>query len=175
MALTYDQKKLVVSEVSEVAATALSAVAAQYRGITVAKMTALRNQAREKGVFLRVVKNTLAKRALKGSSFECMEEGLVGPLILAFSLEDLGSAARVLKDFAKENDKIQITMLSVGGELFGPADVDRVASLPTRDEALSKFLGTLQAPISKLAGTLNAIPEKTVRTIVAIKDAKEAA
>ena len=175
MALTFDQKQQVVSEVSEVAAKALSAVAAEYRGITVSAMTDLRNRAREKGVHLQVVKNTLAKRALKGTEFECMEDGFVGPLILAFSLEDLGSAARVLKDFAKENDKIKITMLSVGGELFGPSQVDRVASLPTREEALAKLLGTLQAPISKLASTLNAVPTKVVRTVAAIKDAKEAA
>lgn len=175
MALTLEQKKQVVAEVSEVAANALSAVAAEYRGIEVSQMTDLRAKAREKGVYLRVVKNTLAKRALAGTEFECMESGFVGPLILAFSQEDLGSAARVLKDFAKENDKLNVTMLSVGGELFGPADLDRVASLPTREEALAQLLGTMQAPIAKLARTFKEVPGKFVRTVAAVKDAKEAA
>ena len=104
-----------------------------------------------------------------------MESGFSGPLILAFSQEDLGSAARVLKDFAKENDNLKVTMLSVGGALFGPADLDRVAALPTRDEALAQLMGTMQAPIAKLARTLKEVPGKFVRTVAAVKDAKEAA
>lgn len=175
MALTLEQKKQVVAEVSEVAASALSCVAAEYHGIEVSDMTKLRGQAREKGVYVRVVKNSLAKRALAGTEFECMESGFVGPLILAFSQEDLGSAARVFKDFAKENKNLKVTMLSVGGELFDGSEIDRVASLPTREEALAQLLGTMQAPIAKLARTIKEVPSKFVRTVAAVKDAKEAA
>lgn len=175
MALNLEQKKQVVSEVSEIAANALSAVAAEYHGLTVGAIEELRKQAREKNVVVRVVKNTLAKRAVAGTEFECMTSGFVGPLVLAFSTEDLGSAARVVKDFAKENEALKATMVSVGGELFGPEGLDRVAALPTREEALSQLLGTMQAPIAKLASTLNEVPGKFVRTVAAVKDAKDAA
>lgn len=175
MALTLEQKKQVVSEVSEVAANALSVVAAEYHGLTVEQMTAFRNQAREKGVVVRVVKNSLARRAVEGTDFECMSSGMVGPLVLAFSQEDLGSAARVVKDFSKENDAMKVTMVAVGSELHGADALDRVAALPTREEALSMLLGTMQAPIAKLATTLNEVPGKLVRTVAAVKNAKEAA
>lgn len=175
MALTLEQKKQVVAEVSEVAANAYSVVAAEYRGLEVAQMTSLRNQAREKGVVIKVVKNTLAKRALAGTDFECMQDGLVGPLILAFSMEDLGSAARVFKDFSKDHKLLEVKLVSVGGELFGIEALERVSKLPTRDEALSMLLGTMQAPIAKLARTMKEVPGKFVRTVAAVKDAKEAA
>lgn len=175
MALTLAQKKQVVSEVSEVAARALSAVAAEYHGLEVEQMTALRRQAREQGVYLRVVKNTLAKRAIEGTEFECMQSGLTGPLVLAFSEENPGAAARLVKDFAKENEALQVKMVAVGGEMFGADALARVASLPTREEALSQLLGTMQAPIAKLASTLQEVPGKFVRTLAAVKDAKDAA
>lgn len=175
MALTLAQKQQVVTEVSEVAANALSMVAAEYHGLEVEQMTALRRAASEKGVYLRVVKNTLAKRAVAGTEFECMQSGFIGPLVLAFSQEDLGSAARVMKDFAKENEALQVKMVAVGGELFGAESLDRVAALPTRDEALSQLLGTMQAPIAKLASTLNEVPTKIARVLAAVKDAKDAA
>ncbi|WP_201528496.1 MULTISPECIES: 50S ribosomal protein L10 [Psychrobacter] len=175
MALTLEQKQQVVAEVSEVAANAYSAIAAEYHGIGVAKLTKLREQAREKGVVLKVVKNTLARRAFEGTKFECMSDSLTGPLLLAFSMEDLGSAARVVFDFSQDNNALETKLVSVGGELFGPEDLERVAKLPTRDEAISILMATMNAPVTKLVQTMNAVPGKFVRTVAAIKDAKEAA
>lgn len=175
MALTLEQKKQVVAEVSEVAANAYSAVAAQYHGLEVGEMTELRNKAREKNVVLKVVKNTLARRAFEGTSFESMSDGLTGPLILAFSMEDLGSAARVVYEFGKEHEALQAKLVSVGGEVFGPEELERVSKLPTRDEALSILMATMKAPVTKLARTMKEVPGKFVRTVAAVKDAKEAA
>ena len=175
MALTLEEKKAVVAEVSEVAKGALSAVAAEYSGVTVEEMTELRVKARADNVYLRVVKNTLARRALENTDFECMIERLTGPLILAFSQEDPGAAARVAKDFAKENDKFEVTMLSVGGELLEPSEIDKLASLPTRDQAISMLMAVMLAPTEKFVRTLNAVPTKLVRTVAAISDQKQQA
>ena len=175
MALTLEQKQQVVAEVSEVAANAYSAVAAEYHGIGVAKLTKLREQAREKNVVLKVVKNTLAKRAFEGTKFESMSEHMTGPLLLAFSMEDLGSAARVVFDFSKDNKALETKLVSVGGAVYGPEDLERVSKLPTRDEAISILMATMNAPATKLVQTMNAVPGKFVRTVAAIKDAKEAA
>jgi large subunit ribosomal protein L10 len=175
MALTLEEKKAVVAEVTEVAKGAFSAVAAEYCGLTVEQLTSLRVKAREDNVYLRVVKNTLARRALEGTDFACMSERLTGPLILAFSREDPGAAARVTKDFAKANDKFRVTMLSVGGVLLEPTEIDKLAKLPTRDQAISMLMSVMQAPIIKLAQTLNEVPGKLVRTVAAIRDAKQAA
>ncbi|HHO81907.1 MAG TPA: 50S ribosomal protein L10 [Halothiobacillus sp.] len=175
MALTIEQKKLVVAEVAEVASKAYSAVGAEYRGLTVEQMTAMRVKARESGVYLRVIKNTLAKRAVEGTEFACIRESLTGPLVLAFSLEDPGSAARLMKDFAKEYDKLEVKIVALGGQLLSASDLERVASLPTREEALSMLLSVMQAPIAKLARTLNEVPGKLVRTVAAIRDQKQAA
>jgi large subunit ribosomal protein L10 len=175
MALTLEEKKAVVAEVTEVAKGAFSAVAAEYCGLTVEQLTSLRVKAREDNVYLRVVKNTLARRALEGTDFACMSERLTGPLILAFSREDPGAAARVTKDFAKANDKFRVTMLSVGGVLLEPTEIDKLAKLPTRDQAISMLMSVMQAPITKLAQTLNEVPGKLVRTVAAIRDAKQAA
>lgn len=175
MSLTLEQKKAVVTEVAEVAATAHSALAAEYRGLTVEEMTELRVKARNEGVYMRVVKNTLAKRAIAGTEFECMSEGLVGPLILAFSQEDPGCAARVLKDFAKEHDKLQVKLVSIGGELLAATELERLASLPTRDQAISLLMAVMKAPLDKFARTLNEVPGKLVRTVAAIRDQKQGA
>jgi large subunit ribosomal protein L10 len=175
MALTLEEKKAVVAEVSEVAKGAFSAVAAVYSGVTVDEMTDLRVKARQDNVYLRVVKNTLARRALENTDFECMSERLTGPLILAFSQEDPGAAARVAKDFAKENDKFEVTMLSVGGELLEPSEIDKLASLPTRDQAISMLMAVMLAPTEKFVRTLNAVPTKLVRTVAAISDQKQQA
>ncbi len=156
------------------ASSALSAVAAEYRGVSVDDMTALRVKARDQGVYLRVVKNTLARRAIEGTDFECMQDGLVGPLILAFAQEDPGSAARVLKDFAKENDKLVIKLLSVGGQMLDASEIDRLASLPTRDQAISLLMAVMKAPLEKFARTLNEVPGKMVRTVAAVRDQKQA-
>jgi len=175
MALTLEEKKAVVAEVSEVAKGAFSAVAAVYSGVTVDEMTDLRVKARQDNVYLRVVKNTLARLALENTDFECMSERLTGPLILAFSQEDPGAAARVAKDFAKENDKFEVTMLSVGGELLEPSDIDKLAMLPTRDQAISMLMAVMLAPTEKFVRTLNAVPTKLVRTVAAISDQKQQA
>ena len=175
MALTLEEKKAVVAEVSEVAKGAYSAVAAEYCGLTVEELTNLRIKAREDNVYLRVVKNTLARRALSDTDFECMSDRLTGPLILAFSREDPGAAARVAKDFAKEHDKFSVTMLSVGGELLEAVDIDRLAKLPTRDQALSMLLSVMQAPVAKFVRTLNEVPGKLVRTTAAVRDQKQQA
>jgi len=177
MSLNLAQKQAVVAEVAQVAASAQSAIAAEYRGLNVAQLTALRAKARENGVYLRVVKNSLARRAVQGTQFECMQTGFVGPLILAFSQEDPGSAARLFKDFAKDkaNEKFVVKTLSVGGQVLPAADLDRLASMPTKEEAISMLMACLRAPLDKLARTLNDVPGKLVRTVEAIRQQKEAA
>jgi large subunit ribosomal protein L10 len=175
MALNLEQKKAVVEEVAAVAASAYSAVAAEYRGLTVDQMTQLRVNARKAGVYLRVVKNTLARRAIQGTDFECMQDGLVGPLVLAFSQEDPGAAARVMKDFVKTNDKLVVKLVSVSGKLLGPGDLDRLASMPTRDQAISLLMAVMKAPLDKFARTINEVPGKLVRTVAAIRDQKQGA
>jgi len=174
VSLNLEQKKAVVAEVSEVAESAYSAVAAEYRGLTVEQMTDLRVKARDAGVYLRVVKNTLAKRALEDTDFACMNEGLVGPLLLAFSQEDPGSAARVVKEFAREHKKLVVKLVSIGGQLYAASEIDRVASLPTRDEAIALLMAVMNAPVEKLVRTMNEVPGKLVRTMAAVKDAKPA-
>ena len=175
MALTPDEKRAIVAEVAEVAKDALSAVAAEYRGLTVEEMTELRVKARQGGAYLRVVKNTLARRALEGTDFECMSGELSGPLLLAFSQEDPGAAARVVKDFSKEHENLVVRMVSVGGEVLPAADIERLANLPTRDQAIAMLMGTMKAPIEKFVRTLAEPHAKLVRTVAAIRDQKEAA
>ncbi|MCU7828990.1 MAG: 50S ribosomal protein L10 [Candidatus Thiodiazotropha sp. (ex Myrtea sp. 'scaly one' KF741663)] len=175
MALNLEQKKTIVAEVSDVASSALSAVAAEYRGLTVEEMTALRREARNNGVYLRVVKNSLARRAVEDTEFACMQEGMTGPLILAFSQEDPGAAARVIKDFAKEHKLLEVRMVSIGGKMLAPNEIDVLAKLPTYDQAISMLMALMKAPVEKLARTMNEVPGKLVRTVAAIKDAKEAA
>jgi large subunit ribosomal protein L10 len=174
VALSLDEKKAVVAEVAEVASQAHSAVAAEYRGLSVGEMTELRTKARQDGVYLRVVKNTLARRAVSGTDFECMQDGLTGPLVLAFSQEDPGAAARLVKDFAKAHDKLVPRLVSIGGQLLGPGDLERLASIPTRDQAISMLMALMKAPVEKLARTLNEVPGKLVRTVAAVRDAKSA-
>ncbi len=174
MALTYAEKQAVVAEVAEVAGSALSAVAAEYRGLSVSQLTALRATARDSGVYVRVVKNSLARLAVKGTEFECMNDRLSGPLMLAFSKEDPGAAARLFRDFAKTNDKLVITLGAVGGETIEAGDIGKLANLPTRDEALSLLMAVMQAPVTKLARTLKEVPGKLVRTVEAVRVSKEA-
>lgn len=174
MPLNLEDKKALVKEVAEVAASSQSVVAAEYRGITVTQMTELRAKARAKGVYMRVVKNTLARKALAGTSFESMGPKLKGPLVLAFSKDDPGAAARVVKDFAKTNEKLVATLVSLGGQVLPGSELEKVASLPTREQALSMLLGTLKAPIEKFVRTVAAPHTKLVRTIAAVRDAKQA-
>src|SRR5690606_12484046 len=173
MALRLEDKQAIVADVAQVASSALSAVVTDYHGLSVAEMTELRNQARAQGVYLRVVRNTLLKRAIEGSEYECLNEVLVGPTILAFSQEDPGSAARVVKEFAKQHEKLEVKALAVGGKLLAASQIDVLAKLPTRDEALAQLMSVMQAPIAKLVRTMNEVPSKTVRVLAAIKDQKE--
>jgi large subunit ribosomal protein L10 len=175
MALNLEDKKALVAEVAAVAQKAQSVVAAEYRGLTVGQMTELRAKARKQGVYMRVVKNTLARKALAGTSFEIVGPKLKGPLVLAFSKDDPGAAARVVKDFAKANEKLVATLVSLGGQVLPGGDLDKVASLPTREQALSMLLGVLKAPIAKLVGTLAAPAAKLARTVAAVRDQKQAA
>ena len=164
MALGFEDKKAIVAEVTEAAKGALSAVAADSRGVTVAKMTALRKSAREAGVYMRVVRNTLLTRAVEGSDFECMKDVFVGPTLIAFSNEHPGAAARLFKEFAKGNDKFSIKGGAFQGEFIPAAQIDRLATLPTYEEALAKMMATMK----------EAAAGKLVRTFAALRDKKEA-
>ena len=175
MALNLEDKKALVAEVAEVAAKAQSVVAAEYRGLTVGQMTELRAKARKQGVYMRVVKNTLARKALAGTSFESVGPKLKGPLVLAFSKDDPGAAARVVKDFAKSNEKLVATLVSLGGQVLPAGELEKVASLPTREQALAMLMGVMKAPIQKLAGTLAAPASQLARTLAAVRDQKQAA
>lgn len=170
MALGLAAKKEIVAEVEDVATRALSVAVAEYRGMEVSELTDLRVKAREQGIYLRVVRNTLAKRALSGSKFNDIEPALVGPLIYGFSLDAPGGAARLFKDYCKDNAKLKVTALSIGSGLLGPEKLDAVASLPTRDEALASLLATLKAPVGKFVQTVNEVPAKFVRVLAAVKD-----
>jgi len=172
VALGLAAKKAIVKEINDVASEALSVVVAEYRGMEVSDMTVLRKQAREQGVTLKVIRNTLAKRALQDTKFGEMDEALKGPLMYGFSLDAPGTAARLFKDFAKQNKHLKVTALSIGNGLMGADKLDAVASLPTRDEALAKLLATFKAPVSKFVRTVNEVPTKFVRVLAAIKDAK---
>jgi large subunit ribosomal protein L10 len=175
MALKLEDKKALVAEVNAVAAKAQSVVAAEYRGITVTQMTDLRSKARKSGVYLRVVKNTLARKAVAGTPFECIGMSLKGPLVLAFSKDDPGAAARLVKDFSKANDKLKTTLLSLGDSVLAAKDLDKVASLPTLETARATLLGLLQTPASRLVRTIAEPHAKLVRAIAAVKDKREAA
>ncbi|STX27739.1 50S ribosomal protein L10 [Legionella beliardensis] len=173
MTITLATKKAVVEEVTNVASKAVSAVVADYRGLTVNQMTQLRSEARKSGVYLRVVRNTLTRRAFENTQFACLSEKLVGPLFIALSLEAPSDAARLLKDFVKTFDKLEIKALSVGGQVYDSSQLEAVASLPTRDEALAKLMYVMKAPVEKFVRTLAEPHAKLVRTIAAVKEQKE--
>ena len=175
MPLNLEDKKSIVAEVSAIAADAHSAVAAEYHGLSVDEMTQLRATARNSGVYLRVVKNTLARRAVEGTDFACLQEGMTGPLVFGFSMEDPGAVARVMSGFAKENDKLEIKMVSLGGKLLPASDVEKLAKMPTKEQSISMFMATLKAPVEKFVRTLQAPTSKMVRTFAAVRDAKDAA
>ena len=175
MALNLEQKKAVVAEVADAANNALAAVAAEYRGLTVEEMTELRAKAREDGVFLRVAKNTLVRRAVEGTEFECIRESLTGPLLLAFSMDDPGAAARLVKDYSKSHDNLVAKLVAVGGQAYDASELDRLASLPTYDQAIAILMGVMKAPVEKFVRTLAEPHTKLVRTLAAVRDAKQAA
>jgi len=160
MALNLSQKQEVVAELADVAAKAHSLIAAEYAGITVGQMTSMRKKARENGVYLKVVKNTLASRAVEGTEYECVKDSLVGPLLYAFSTEEPGAAGRLIKEFAKGNDKLQPKLVAVGGQLYPASHVDVLASLPTREQALAMLARVLAEPASMFARAIKAIGDK---------------
>jgi large subunit ribosomal protein L10 len=170
--ITLAAKKVVVEEVAAVANKAISAVVADYRGLTVNQMTQLRTQARKTGVYLRIVRNTLARRAFEGTEFSCLSEKLVGPLCIALSLESPGDAARLLKEFAKTFEKLEVKALSLGGQVYEAKELDRVASLPTKEEAIAKLMFVMKAPVEKFVRTLAEPHAKLVRLMAAVRDTK---
>lgn len=164
MTLRLEDKKEIVAAVNQAATSAFAAVVADYRGLTVGQLTQLRTQAREKQVYLRVVRNTLARRAFEGTSFANLNDALVGPTIVALSQSenDMGAAARIFQDFLKDNPKapLEVKALSLDGKLYGAKDIDVVAKLPNREQALTMFASVLQAPISKFARLLTSVKEQ---------------
>ena len=175
MALNLEDKKAIVAEVNETAGNALSLVIADARGVNVTDMTTLRSQAREQNIDLRVVRNTLAKRAFEGTDFECVADVLAGPSLFGFSMEDPGAAARLFKDFAKANEDFEVKALSVSGQLLDKGQIDVLASLPTMAQALGLLASVTLAPVTKLVRTFNEVPTKVTRVVAAVGDQKQEA
>ena len=169
MALKISEKKVVVQEIAEIASTAQSAVAAEYRGLTVQQLSSLRSNARELGVYVRVVKNNLVKIAIKDTSLECMDSSLKGPLIFAFSRDELGAAAKLVNDFKKDNDLLKPVAMAVNGELIDVEKLSQIAALPNRDQAISMLMAVMKLPIEKFVRTLSAPNVKLVQTLSAYK------
>ncbi len=173
MAITREQKTKIVNELNAVAQSALSAVTADYCGLSVAQMNALRALARAKNVYLRVVRNTLVKRAVEDTEFVCLTETLSGPILLAFSKEEPGAAARLLRDFKKENDQLEVKSLAISGELLPASDLNKIAKLPTYDEAIATLMSVLKAPVTQLVRTIREPGAQMVRAFAAVRDEKK--
>ncbi|MBK8065808.1 MAG: 50S ribosomal protein L10 [Betaproteobacteria bacterium] len=172
MGLSLEQKQAVVSEVTAQLANAQAVIVAEYRGLDVASVTDLRSKARSSGIYLRVLKNTLARRAVTGTPFEKLADQLVGPLMYGIS-QDPVAGAKTLSEFAKGNDKFVIKGGAMPNSLMSAQDVKALATMPSRDELIAILLGTMQAPVAKLARTMNEVPGKFVRTLAAVRDQKE--
>lgn len=175
MSLTLEQKKAVVAEVNEVAANAQAVIAVQYLGLSVADMTQLRVKARTDGVYIRVVKNNLARRAIVETDFECLGDSLTGPLLLVFSSDDPGAGARIVRDFARTNACLITKAIAFAGEVRPPEDLELLADMPTLDEARARLLGTFQAPATQLVRTLAEPAGQFVRVVAAYRDQQQAA
>ena len=173
MALKLEDKKVIVAEVNEAAGSALSAVIADYRGMKVGALTEMRGKARDGKIYLRVVRNTLAKLAVAGTEFECLTDALVGPSLIGFSLEEPSAAAKLFKETAKENDSLEVRALAIGGYLLDASQLDAVAKLPTKDEAIAMLMSVMTAPVTKFVRTLNEVPGKLVRAVAAVGEAKK--
>lgn len=171
MSLSFEQKEAVISEVSDAIASAQAGVLAEYRGLNVTQLTELRSAARTAGVWVKVVKNNLAKRVIKGSDFECLTEHFVGPVLFSLS-DDAVAVAKLMSEFSKENDALKITIGSMQGEIIDQATIKQLAKLPGRDELIAKLLFTMQAPMQKLVATLNEVPSRAVRTFDAVMQTK---
>lgn len=172
MSLNLEQKKAVVEKLATTLADAQGVALAEYRGLTVAQMTELRKKARESAVFLRVVKNNLARRAVEGSNFECLKDAFIGPLALAAGADPV-AVAKVLSEFAKDNEDLRVKAASTDGKLMSEAQFNTLAKLPGRDQLLAQLVGTMKAPIQQLVQVLNEVPSKFVRTLAAVRDSKE--
>lgn len=175
MALNLTQKQEVVAELADVATKAFSLVAAEYAGLTVGQLTDLRRKARQNGVYLKVAKNTLVSRAVSGTDYECVKDALAGPLLYAFSEEDPGAAGRLIKDFAKANEKLKPRLVSIGGKMYPGSHVDVLASLPTREQALSMFLSVLVQPATMLVRLLSEPASQLARATNQVAEQKKAA
>lgn len=173
MALNLEDKKAIVADVNETAQNALSLVIADARGVTVTAITELRKQARENNVDLRIVKNTLAKRAFVGTEYECVTAALVGPSLFGFSMGDPGAAARLFKEFAKTNEHFSVKALSVSGQMLSKEQLDVLANLPTLHQALGQLVSVMIAPVTKLVRTFNEVPTKVTRAVAAVRDQKQ--
>ncbi len=174
MTLRLEDKKAIVGEVNAIAKESIAAVTAEYRGLTVSQLNKMRSTARERGIYLRVVRNTLTRIAVRETKFACLDETLTGPLMVAFSKDSPSAPARMLKEFAKEFEALKVRALAVDGQLYGAKQLDAVASLPNKEEALATLLSVMQAPISKFVRTLAATPQKLVWTLVAVQEKKAA-
>lgn len=172
MALNLEQKKAIVNEVSGIAQGAKSAIAVENLGLSVSDVTVLRSKARKLGLYLKVVPNNLAKRALMDTDYEAMNEMLYGPIMLAFSDNELGAPAKLVKEFIKSNDKLKVRIIAIGNKLYSSSDLDVVASLPTKEEAIAKFLAVAKAPIGKFVRTIAETQNKLLRVLIAIRDSK---
>lgn len=174
MGLNIDEKKAVVAEVSAEIAKAQAIVVAEYRGLEVGNMTDLRREARKSGVYLRVLKNTLARRAVDGTPFSGLSQHMVGPLVYGISPDPVATA-KLMNNFAKGNDKLVIKAGAMPNAVISAQEVKALASMPSREELLAKLLGTMQAPVAQFVRTLNEVPSRFVRTLAAVRDAKESA
>ena len=175
MPLTLEQKKAVVAEVNEKAKVALSAIVADYRGLTVSQMTEIRKRARAANIYMRVVPNNLTRRAFEDTEFACLHDELVGPLFLALSMDAPGAAARLLREACKGNDKLTVKAIALSGKVIPATQLEAVAKLPTKDEAISLLMSVMKAPIEKLVRTMVEPTAKLVRTFAALKDQKQQA
>lgn len=175
MAIKLSDKKAIVAELAEIANNSVSAIAADYRGLTVTEITELRASARKAGVHMRVYRNTLARRAVEGTAFACLTDALVGPIVLLFSQDEPGVAARLLRDYIKAHEQLEVRALALDGKLLGPEQLKSVASLPSRDEAIAQLMSVMKAPVTKFVRTLREPYAQIVRVMAAVRDQKKAA
>ena len=174
MALSKSEKEKIVQDVKEVASNASSLVISDARGLKVSELSEIRTKANQSGIHIQVIKNSLAKLAFEGTDFGCSDEVLFGPSLFAFSFEDPGAAAKLLKTYAKNFDELEIKALVVEGQLLDGSQIDILAKLPSKDEAYGLIANVLQAPVGKFATLLNEVPSKLARVLTAVRDNKEA-
>lgn len=172
MTLRLEDKKTIVGEVNAIAQDSIAAITAEYRGLTVSQMNKMRRTAHERGIYMRVVRNTLTRRAIQNTQFACLDETLTGPLVVAFSKDSPSAPARMLKEFCKEFEALKVRAIAVDGQLYTAKQLDAIASLPNKEEAIASLMSVMQAPISKLVRTIAATPQKLVWTLVAVRDQK---